>query len=67
MHAMVVAGVEVPGLLGARTITAVPGSCGSLGAIVCEGTRRFLVAVCCCEQSGHLADGYEARRGRGFA
>ena len=45
MHVMAVAGVEVPGLFGRRMLTSVPGSCGWLGGIVCEGTRQFVVVV----------------------
>jgi hypothetical protein len=45
MHAMAVAGTEVPGPFGTRMVMSVPGSCGGLGGIVCEGTRRFVVVV----------------------
>lgn len=45
MHAMAVAGAEVPGPFGTRMVTSVPGSCGGLGGIVCGGTRRFVVVV----------------------
>lgn len=41
----------------------VPGSCGRSGGTVCEGTLH--VAVCGCEQSGRLVDGYEVCRGVG--
>jgi hypothetical protein len=41
----------------------VPGSCGGMGGTVCEGTLH--VAVCSCERSGRLVDGYEVCRGVG--
>jgi hypothetical protein len=45
MHAMAVAGAEVPGPFGTRMITSVPGSFGGLSGIACEGTRWFVVVV----------------------